>query len=487
MDTLAEGEEMGTRIELEYGEIHEKKRIGCPRGTTAEVRDLFSNVPARLKFIRSTRAEAAQITEYVSRMMMARPDIAFTLRNNGKTVYETFGDSSLLSVLTILYGTGIRKHLAEVLYDDGYIRISGFLADAEYSRPNRASQVFFINGRYIRSGFLSASVADAYSTRLMIGRYPFHVLNVTIAASDVDVNVHPTKMEVRFSDEPRVGAALRKACETALEKAGRHSEERSIPVSDKPSGLNYDYYRANALASVREERPGQPAGARIFPGKEVAIPRDPVSAGEGIQGTRLVPNYDITPNRRIPIGTNAVRMEQPSLADAPFTIIGCLFDTYWIVQQQEDVFLIDQHAAHERKNYESLMSGEEQIVSQMLLVPREMILEPVAHRILCDHKNEILDLGYQFNFKEGFTIEVTAVPQIRGEIPDDTTLYDALEQIERLGSTSDKQLVRSILIQTSCKHAIKAGERIGKEEIESLLGFYMKEGAPLTCPPRSSG
>ena len=481
MDTMAEGEETGTRIEVEYGEIRDFREIGCPMGTTVEVRNLFSNVPARLKFIKSPRSEAAHITEYVSRMMMARPDIAFTLRNNGKTVYESFGDASLLSVLTILFGTGIRNHLAEVQYDDGYIRFSGYLADSDFSRPNRSSQIFFINGRYIRSGFLSAAVSDAYSTRLMIGRFPFHVLNVTVSASDVDVNVHPTKMEVRFSDEPRVFSALRKACEAALEGSGRKRAE-PFPGQEEHPVPRYTYSIPAESKPVREELPGHPFRFGDVSGSDGNPAREPERGTESAQENRGVPEFDIAPRNREPSGEVSVRMEQPRLADAPFSIIGCMFDTYWIVQQDEDIFLIDQHAAHERKNYESLMAGKDAIVSQMLLVPAEMTLEPEAHRILKEHLDEILNLGYRIRFKEGLKIELDAVPQIRGEIPDESTLYDALDQIERLGSTNDRMMIRSILIQTSCKHAIKAGERIGREEIESLLSFYSKEGAPLTCP-----
>ena len=481
MDTMAEGEEAGTRIEVEYGEIRDVRQIGCPMGTTVEVRNLFSNVPARLKFIKSPRSEAAHITEYVSRMMMARPDIAFTLRNNGKTVYESFGDASLLSVLTILYGTGIRNHLAEVLYDDGFIRFDGYLADPDFSRPNRSSQIFFINGRYIHSGFLSAAVSDAYSTRLMIGRFPFHVLNVTVSASDVDVNVHPTKMEVRFSDEPRVFSALRKACEAALSSSG---QKRTEPVfaQDEPSVPSYSFSIPSSSRPVCEEEPDRPARVVDVSGENGHTGRVSERDTETSREGGRIPAFDIEPRNRDSAGAGTVHMEQPRLTDAPFSIIGCMFDTYWIVQQDEDIYLIDQHAAHERKNYESLMAGKDDIVSQMLLVPIEMTLEPEAHRILHEHLDEIRDLGYRIRFKEGFKIELDAVPQIRGEIPDESTLYDALDQIERLGSTNDRMMIRSILIQTSCKHAIKAGERIGREEIESLLAFYSKDGAPMTCP-----
>ena len=195
-----------------------------------------------------------------------------------------------------------------------------------------------------------------------------------------------------------------------------------------------------------------------------------------------VQRYSIENRQPEPASKTPLVMEQVKLVEDPYTIVGCLFDAYWIVQQGENVFLIDQHAAHERKNYEELMAREDALVSQKLLVPHSISLEPLAYETLREYLGDILSLGYELSFGENYTVNLTAVPQINGRALPDQYLFDALHQLRQLGKTSDRQLIRSTLIQSSCKHAIKAGEKVDQREIEALLSYFQKEGAPLTCP-----
>lgn len=499
LTTRTAAEETGTRLAVDNGAVRRNVPVAATVGTSIEVRALFASVPARLKFLKNARTESGYIGDYVTRMMMARPDIAFHFINNGKTVYQTYGDGKLLNAIVAVYGTGLLPHLAEVLSDDGYLRIAGYVGTSELSRQNRMQQSFFVNGRYIRSFALSNALQYAFDTRIMSGRFPFAVLNLTISHADVDVNVHPTKMEVRFVDEQRVLRAVTAACANALAKkapavlhqaaepvsafpdaagqkpaSDRHFDlraawtqrppavrEGTAPTVARPVGLTPGGVQRYAIASARQTAPtANQSGAGGEP-----------SAGVG------------APVLDAPLTTS--KSEQQALSEAPFTIVGVLFDTYWIVQRGEDVFYIDQHAAHERKLYEQLMHHETEPVSQKLLSPLCVTLPPLDYAALTENAEAFAALGFGVSFPEAGedgVCELTALPQIGGAALPERALFDALHQIAEFGATSDKRLVREAIVQASCKHAIKAGERIGRAEIEELLAYYARDGAPLTCP-----
>lgn len=504
LTTRTAEEEAGTRLTVDNGAVRKNVPVAATVGTSIEVRALFASVPARLKFLKNPRTESGYIGDYVTRMMMARPDIAFHFINNGKTVYQTYGDKKLLNAIVAVYGTGLLPHLAEVLLDDGYLRVEGFVGTGEISRQNRMQQSFFVNGRYIRSFALSNALQYAFDTRIMSGRFPFAVLNLTISHSDVDVNVHPTKMEVRFVDEQRVLRAVTAACANALaKKAPAVLRQAAGPAPDilntagtKPAPARHLDLRAaweqrppavreGAASTVARPTGRTPTGVQRY---TIASARqtEPAGTGNGTAGGSTAgtgaPHAE-TPTLATPSAT--LKSEQQALADAPFAIVGVLFDTYWIVQRGEDIFYIDQHAAHERKLYEKLMHHEAELVSQKLLMPLTVTLPPLEYAALVENAEAFAALGFAVSFLEtgeDGACELTALPQIGGAALTERALFDALHQIAEFGSTSDKRLVREAIIQASCKHAIKAGERIGRAEIEELLAYYTRDGAPLTCP-----
>ncbi len=204
MTTRVQGGEWGTRIVFDNGKLVSNEACSCVFGTTIQVDNLFAKVPARLKFMRSARSEAGYIGDFMARAILGRPDIAFRFLSNGKCVYETYGDGKLKNAIFCVYGAQITDRLLPVLLDNGYVRIEGFVGNQEVSRPNRSMETLFVNGRYIRSIGLFSAIQKAYDTRMMAGRYPFALLNITIAKEEVDVKVHPAKTEVRFVDQPRV-------------------------------------------------------------------------------------------------------------------------------------------------------------------------------------------------------------------------------------------------------------------------------------------
>ncbi len=216
LTTRTADSETGTRIQVDGGVFSATENMACVPGTAMCVRDLFANVPARLKFLKSNRTEAGYVGDFMARMILSHPEIAFRYVSNGNVIYETYGDNDLFNAIFCIYGASVADRLIRVTYDNAYLKLDGYIGQQELNRPNRSFQSLFVNGRYIRSFPISGAVMRAYDTRLMNGRFPFFVLNLTIAPQEMDVNVHPSKMEVRFVDEQRVTGAVYAACRDVL-------------------------------------------------------------------------------------------------------------------------------------------------------------------------------------------------------------------------------------------------------------------------------
>ncbi|MDY5366287.1 MAG: DNA mismatch repair endonuclease MutL, partial [Eubacteriales bacterium] len=249
MRTRTKGSESGTKIHIEGGDIKECAECGCAEGTAIEVLNVFYNVPARLKFLKSQRAEGAAISDYAARAIMGNPGVSIKLLNNGKVIYHSPGDGQLRSAIFCIYGGEVLPHIKEVDYDDGRFRITGYVGTERISRPNRQQQSLYINSRYIRSQQISYGVQRAFDTRIMVGKFPFYVLDIGVNYEDVDVNVHPNKMEVRFKDEQGAVRAATIATRMALGDPVAPTIRREDIITNKTA-----FGSINALnAAVRQE------------------------------------------------------------------------------------------------------------------------------------------------------------------------------------------------------------------------------------------
>lgn len=470
MTTRTAVDEMGTQIRYEGGELRLHKRVGCPVGTSIEVTDLFYNVPARRKFLKSARAESGTVGDCAARLLLSLPSIAFQFINNGRSVYQTSGDGSLKNAIAAVYGISVAPHLCPVAFDDGYLRIGGFIGTPELSRVNRTGQVFFLNRRLIRSNALSAALSRAYDTRLLIGRYPFAVLTIDIALAEVDVNVHPAKLEVRFVDEQRVTRSVCVACTEALLSSyvpaatwESSTEASRIDVSDISVSS-----AAKPVASPMVELRGS------FSDGNKSLVRENARYSQ-MPKMPSIPYYAVHVS-----GMKAQSETQTSLFtqdDAPFqepyTVVGVAFETYWFVQQGDAVFCIDQHAAHERLLYDALCEERAAVVSQALLLPEEMKLLPSDYALYLERKAELTAFGYVFSDRDDGSILLAAVPQLNGMPLKSAFLLDALH---------DADINKAALMQTACKHAVKAGEPITKSELTTLLDALKTNETLLTCP-----
>ena len=515
MRTRTKSAEEGAMIRIEGGEVKESGPSGCPEGSTTEVRNLFFNVPARLKFLKSQRAEAGAISDYISRVIMANPAISFKLISNGKQLYHSAGDGQLKSAIFCVYGGETLPHIKPVEYDDGKIKITGYLGTEKLARPNRQHQSLFVNSRYVRSSQISYGIQRAFDTRLMGGKFPFYVLNIAVDFGDVDVNVHPNKMEVRFKDEQGAVRAATIAARMALgdpvapvltheditpkprvaptEK--KYAESIFIRPSEKTEGLRSSFTGSlnhpapNAPVKIKE-----PVASYNPPSAESILPVGSLSYGSAREMTieqkreeikKEAAKPQVFVEAAIPAKKKDIPPEPPKQLDfgkVPYRIIGQLFGCYWVIQQGDEVFFIDQHAAHERRLYESIISKPLEPDSQLLLMPEIEKLTASEYDTLMENMQLFIELGFDIEEFGPLTVSIRAVPAIFSAPEAPAFIHEAIGILQNKNSLSTQDIKRSSLIQSACKHAIKAGDILSDIEIKTLLDEYSNSGVPMTCP-----
>ena len=514
MRTRTQAAEYGTMICIEGGVVTAKEPSGCPCGTTIEVSELFFNVPARLKFLKSPRSEAALIGDYVMRLILSNPSVSIKFINNGKTIYQSAGDGSLENAVFCVYGTEVTANLFPVNYDDGYLKLTGYVGSESLARNSRSQQSLFVNHRYIKSATVSYSVQRAFDTRLMHGKFPFFILDMLVSSYEIDVNVHPNKLEIRFKDDQRIGNSVLRAVNAAIDYLPFDNASGAEPVlkseAPKPEKL-YSLFENkhdgdNKSFELSRESAFDSGDKSTYVGysndKETNVPFIPDNTDSVSRvvlhdrGNSSMPAFnfpsvqEISDPGSIPVfsanndkkrSPEISKPEQILLCDSPYTVIGAAFDTYIIVQQQDNLFLIDQHAAHERMLYEKLIRDELRFDSQILLVPERITLDPVQYEILCENLERFTELGFSVQPLNGTMIRIDAVPSMVSSNAAGF-ISDAVSVIADAGSVSELDLVRSKLIQTACKKALKAGDRLEKEEIYEIIEAYKNGATPMTCP-----
>lgn len=520
LTTREKGSETGMRVCVDGGDTKFAKQIACPEGTTLKVENLFSKTPARLRFLKSPRFESGHCADYMSRMILAHPEISFRYAQDGKTIYESYGDSDLKNAIYCIYGNHIYSHLLPVAYDDGYIRVDGFVGTQEVSHANRNLESFFVNGRYIRSASLSTAVENAFLTKVMIGRYPFALIRITISPKEIDVNIHPSKTQIKFSDENRVLETVSKACSLALKPAivpsisieprvlTAHPDKPSIPVAkiispDPIPAMTVEKTVGKSIFTILPSSAStQESIDKSFSGQHYYAPKEP---------NKQVPSYSDYREHSASYVYNDFEKQTPAEADTPvfritpsvpsekhsapetvvqqslpiskeYTLVGCIFNTYWIIEFDNNMYLIDQHAACERKLYEKYMGEEPGTASQNLLIPANLSLTPEDFEIAEQYRTELEKIGFRFTKTAEFSYSVEAVPFINGKLFEADFLCEAVHLLNSSGKPITKELVYETLVFSSCKHSIKAGDRITKDEMIQLINLFIDKSIPLTCP-----
>ncbi|HEX6971289.1 MAG TPA: DNA mismatch repair endonuclease MutL [Limnochordia bacterium] len=463
-----------------------------PVGTRVAVRELFTHTPARRKFLKSPVAEKRAISEHVSRIALSRPDIAFTLISDGRQLFHTPGDGSLLSAAAAVWGAAIAGRMISLGPSGGDgLRVKGLLGAPADARATRASETFFVNGRWIESRLLAAAVERAYATRLMSRRFPIVALHVEIDPADVDVNVHPAKAHVRFRDERAVFRAVSAAVEEALAAAdliGRAAQ----PVSAmREKGIESSDRRLRADPLFEERQPASPTvwipAAMPLPTAVAEAP--PPSAGtvqrptapRGALRPGPTPRHweRSRPAPAPPAGSEAERARERLRTARP---LGQHAQTYIVAEAGPALWLIDQHAAHERVLYERLLGEEASRAAQPLLAPIPLGLGSEAARALEGCLDDLSALGFEivpfgpsaFAVRQlPFDVSPAEAEAVLAEVID-----DVLALAEREGPTRRERLAAML----ACKSAVRAGDRLQPETIRHLLLSLAEAANPFTCP-----
>jgi DNA mismatch repair protein MutL len=479
--TRASDEPVGTLLRLEGGRVVTRQESGRPSGTAVTVEDLFFNVPARLKFLRTERTERRHIDAWLTRYALAYPGLRFTLSHDGKVVFQSPGHDRLRDVLVEVYGLEVGAALLEITAASSAgdqhtastieqpatgIQVSGFVSPPSLHRANRTYITLFVNGRWVQDTSLAYAVVQAYHTLLPGGRYPLAVVMVRVPPADVDVNVHPTKSEVRFRDGDAVFRAVQRAV--------RHTLLQRSPV-------------AAVVRPLTASRPDVNGGTWSIPSAQWREE----TRGRGRERLRLAGLKTQQPGEQLRFEERASDVETgrsvlaPSAEGLPpLRVVGQLGATYIVAEGPSGMYLIDQHAAHERVLFERLLAERQRaaIASQALLEPTPISLSPEAAGLLEEHLESLGSLGFQVEPFGGTTMLVRALPALLAE----TDPTQALEDIAAALSAGDAPLAGTIeetIARQVCKQAaVKAGQVMAQAEMDELVRSLERCVSPRTCP-----
>jgi len=507
LTTREKGAENGTFVSLEAGDIQEMRPAGCPEGTTMIVRDLFFNTPARFKFLKSDRTEAQNCVAVALRCALAHPEVSVKCIKDGESIFFSPGDGRMDSCVYSLLGRDAAGGLLHAESEGNGVSVTGFVSSPRAGRGNRSAQYFFCNGRPIHSLTLQAALEQAYKNTLMVGRFPACVLYITLSCAAVDVNVHPTKNEVKFSDERSVFDGVYHAALGALEQENplpARAREASAPkfVHEAPKGeqLRFsagakpsaspsapapkaDFYRQMSAETFRSELQSGKLGAEEKRGGyTVASPQMPyqrrgATGVQHIEPPAAPKHMEAAPAAAQPAPAVIPEKEETE----PIRLVGEAFDCYILVQQGETLTLIDKHAAHERILFDKLKAQKRSIMSQSLLVP--VTLSPGAGdaELLLSSAEMLESLGFELEAFGADSVVLRAVPADTDETEARSMLEEILEKLRAGDTPNGETALDEILHTIACKAAIKAGCSSTPQELLAVAERVLS-GEVRYCP-----
>lgn len=554
MVTKTRNELMGCRYEADGGKERTLEAVGCPDGTTILVRNLFFNTPARLKFLKSSPTEAGYINTLIERLALSHPDISFRFINQNQTKLHTSGNGNLKDVIYHIYGKDITSNLLEVDASEVSCQVKGYIGKPIISRGNRNYMNYFINGRYIKSSTIHKAIEDAYQPYTMQHRYPFTVLHFTVAPELVDINVHPQKMEIRFSDAQGIYQSVYHAISEAL----KHREfipevslaapaHKAVPKKGQNTAKPVrepEMFEKKRMQSVQileeikkqDERLKQQGVLRetaVYGKRDsTEISRETDQSVSNMEQIKTTGETVLDMGQKETAGNtasnmgqpeetpNTVRnMEQPENAEnaIPNTerinevrynvhdpvqesffdegilseqaqkevkIIGQVFDTYWILQYENAMYMVDQHAAHEKVLYERFMKqlSEKKAMVQMLQPPVILTLTMQEEQAVKEHMSVFEELGYQIEPFGGREYAVSGVPAHLPQIGNEELLKEVIDAMVDEHSRPTPDILKDKIASMSCKAAVKGNNRLPREQMEELLRELMTLENPYHCP-----
>ncbi|MGN1097716.1 MAG: DNA mismatch repair endonuclease MutL [Clostridia bacterium] len=505
---------LGSRIVVEGGETKLREETGCPDGTTVVVENLFYNTPARMKFLKKDSAEGAFVADVCQKQALSHPGVSLRLIRDGKEVFFTPGNNSLSDAVRSVWGKDFSQNMGEVRYQSGGIKVSGLAGKNNLSRPNRSMQIFFVNGRNVVNRTLMLALSEAYKNELMGGRFPAAVLDIEINPALCDVNVHPTKTEIKFADEQGVYNAVYWAVKNML---GAAAGAREVQASFVRQGASFKMAPPLQQLQQLEAKPQKfrqytPApiknediigsGKRdenilrtelkpFLPEKQIerldeeyrqklekGEIKAPIIKRADLLGEREEKQQPEVPAEEVP--TEKETAEEP--AQIHVNIIGQLFSTYIVAEGEKELIFIDQHAAHERIRYEEIRQSGGKVVPQILMIPINVTLSPGEFDIVTENQEFLWDMGFDFEPMDKNSVMIRSVPSdCQGS--DGGALFVEMAGAllgDGKGEISDRR--DRAMYTLACKSAIKGNQELTKEEMETLVSRALALEGISTCP-----
>lgn len=532
--------ELGTRYVIEGGKEVALEETGAPNGTTFLVRQLFYNVPARRKFLKTPVTEAGHIQDLLIHLTLSHPEVSFLFISNGQEKLRTSGSGKLKDVIYQVYGRDVAANLLDIDYEKGGLRISGYLGKPVITRGNRNFENFFVNGRYVKSPMISKSLEDAYRDFTMQHKFPFAVLHFHVDGEEIDINVHPTKMELRFQRQQEVyntvfeGVHRRLLEPELIQKAEvpdpvtvpeasppeKKPEERVKPgespfllkpktaVKPEPAAATYAA-PANGPAASSAAAPAASPAAEAPDTQEahdedyfIRKMRERVMAYHERSSSAEVSGADriYRPEKqeeRIRESVKYAAESKPEQLDlfeehflkrevrAEYKLIGQVFDTYWLVQYQDSLYIIDQHAAHERVLYERTLKGmkDRAFTSQYLSPPIILSLTMQEAELLRENMDRFARIGFEIEPFGGEEYAVRAVPDNLFSIAKKELLMEMIDDLaDGISTSMTPELIDEKVASMSCKAAVKGNSRLSAQEVDALIGELLTLDNPYHCP-----
>ena len=527
---------LGISYQIEDGEEKSLTQIGAPDGTTILVRNLFYHVPARKKFLKTAATEGNYINQLMENMAMLRPDISMRFINGGQNKLYTSGNGRLKDLIYTIYGREISSNVLEINYECPLFAVTGYIGKPIISRGNRTFENYYINGRFVKSRLIAAAIEQAYKPFMMQHRYPFTVLHIKIKPELIDVNVHPAKMEVRFQQENEIYELLAGAIENTLRgkefipdvsddgKAEKKVQEKQklpepfeqrrlqamkeiIPPppaehktqnEQKPSAEHKT--QSEQKLPRNEEQPKVPSKLSEpvceYKAEKKQTIKDSDSKWESASGIHKRIGQDVSqtvnqmptqPEQKLEKPEQQTLFTEPLLSEKArihHRLIGQLFDTYWLIQYGEKMYIIDQHAAHEKVNYERLMEAyrKKERITQFVSPPMVISLTRAEEAILEEFKSEFERIGFTIEPYGGREYAISEIPANLYGINEKELFLEMLSDLEDRGSMQPSELIASKLASMSCKAAIKGGQKISFQEADALVSQLLTLENPYACP-----
>lgn len=481
MITKTENHDFGVQISYSGGKFQEKNEIGAANGTKIVVKNLFFNTPARLKFMKKPKSEEGEITHLLSRLILANPSVSFRYSADGKIIYNTFGNG-LAEALYIVYGKDVYDNLIEVNSESGDMSIRGYIARPTLAKPNRTYGTLFVNGRLVNNYMIFSAITDALEGFIMKGKFPLFALNLNLPFEDVDVNVHPSKQEVKFANPGKIYGFVSNAIYKAVSNVNfiqnitneekdvqpvEEVKEENLTTLSKDEGSSFNYI----MNIINKSSNGDKFANQPSKLVEIAIE----------ENEKIKPEEQVSQQN---FATSLPVNEQTKVEEVfnHFEIIGVIFNTYIILQKGEFVYFIDQHAAHERQLYDKIMSSVEQneVTTQSLFMPIEIGINEKESSFLTENQEKFKNFGFNFTIFDN-VLKIVAIPYIISNM----NIKDFFDSVfAEIDSFANKPLsyINERFTQLACKSAVKAGNVLSKQEISILLDRFAQNGHVLLCP-----